>query len=94
MCLGKAQLEQLNSGDLSRVKELVSNTKQAFRELINMLDASRYPKARAYIENLSEYICTFFDWWIEHKQWVPMATNAVETAFSLVKNRIKRICRR
>lgn len=94
MSLDKAQLEQLRPEDVPRVKELADNTRQAFRELIHMLDPSRYPKARTYIENLSEHICTFFDWWIEHRQWIPMTTNAVETAFSLVKNRIKHIGRR
>lgn len=94
MGLDKAQLEQLKPEDVPEVKELADNTRQAFRELIQMLDPSRYPKARAYIENLSDHLCTFFDWWIEHKQWIFITTDAVETAFSQVKNRIKRIGRR
>lgn len=94
MRLDKAQLEELKPEDLPKVKELADITKQAFRELIRMLDPAQYPKARVYIENLSEHLCTFFDWWIEHKQWIPITTNAVETAFSQVKNRIKRIGRR
>jgi len=56
-----------------------------------VLDLTRYRKARYYIENLSEHLCAFFNWWIEHKKWIPITTNAAETAFSQVKNRIKHI---
>jgi hypothetical protein len=33
-------------------------------------------------------ISTFFEFWFEHQIWIPLTTNAVENAFSQVKNRI------
>jgi hypothetical protein len=52
------------------------------------LPEDKYPKARAYIKNLSKEVTTFFDFWFENKVWIPLTTNAIESAFSQVKNRI------
>lgn len=92
--LSKTQLEELSEEDLPRVKELADRTVQGFKELVEVLDAERYPRARVYVQNLSENIGTFFSWWLEKNEWIPMTTNVVESALSLVKNRIKRIGRR
>ena len=84
----KERLEQLEPEDLSKVKTLSDKTKQGFEEMLVLLDPEKYPKARVYIEHLSTSICTFFDWWLENKAWIPLNTNAIESAFSQVKNRI------
>lgn len=88
--LNRERLEELSGEDLTRVRELVEKTKDGFKEMLNVLDAERYPKARAYVENLLEGITTFFSWWIEKGQWIPINTNAIESAIS----RVKRIGRR
>jgi len=84
----RAKLEQLSSEDLPKVKALIEKTQQGFQEMIDFLSPERYPKARVYIENLSRSVTTFFSWWLERKTWIPLNTNAVESAFSQVKNRI------
>lgn len=90
----KETLEQLEPEDVPQVKKLVEKTTQGFGELLALLDPERYPKARVYIEHLSTSVCTFFNWWLENKAWIPNTTNAIESAFSQVKNRIWRIGRR
>ena len=84
----QARLEQLSPEDLPKVKTLIEKTQQGFQEMIELLNPERYPKARVYIENLSQNVATFFSWWLERKTWIPLNTNAVESAFSQVKNRI------
>jgi len=84
----KEKLEKLSPEDLSKVKVLAEKTKQGFKEMIDLLDSQRYPRARSYIENLSKDIATFFSWWLENKTWIPINTNAIESGFSQVKNRI------
>ena len=84
----RAKLEQLSSEDLLKVKAMIEKTQQGFQEMIDFLSPERYPKARVYIENLSRNVTTFFSWWLERKTWIPLNTNAVESAFSQVKNRI------
>jgi hypothetical protein len=34
------------------------------------------------------------DYWLQNKQWIPLNTNVIESAFSRITNRIKRIGRR
>jgi len=92
--LNKGKLEQLGSDDLPKVKALAEKTEQGLQEMIGLLDPKKYPKARIYIENLSHNVTTFFSWWLENKTWIPLNTNAIESAFSLVKNRIWSIGRR
>ncbi|MEA1964117.1 MAG: hypothetical protein U9O41_03205 [Candidatus Aerophobetes bacterium] len=84
----KEKIEELSPEDLPKVKDLAERTKQGFKEMIDLLDPQRYPRARSYIENLSKDIATFFSWWLENKTWIPINTNAIESGFSQVKNRI------
>lgn len=84
----KAKLEQLSSEDRPWIKALIEKTQQGFREMVDFLDPVKYPKARSYVENLSCNIATFFTWWLEKDAWIPLNTNAIESAFSQVKNRI------
>ncbi|NWF53059.1 MAG: hypothetical protein HXY47_08285, partial [Nitrospirae bacterium] len=74
--------------DLPKVKELAKKTEEGFKRLIDALPEDKYPTARTYIENLSKNVTTFFDIWFANKTWIPMNTNAIESAFSQVKNRI------
>lgn len=92
--LNKDNLEELSAEDAARVKELAERTHQGFRDMVEFLDPEKYPKARAYIENLSDNIATFFSWWLEKEAWIPLNTNAIESAFSQVKNRIWSIGKR
>ena len=62
--------------------------------MVDFLDPVKYPKARTYVENLSRNIATFFAWWLEKDAWIPLNTNAIESAFSQVKNRIWRVGKR
>jgi transposase-like protein len=86
--LSTKHLEHLSDEDRPRVRKMAEKTKQGFHELIEMLDPEKYPKARVYIENLSQSIDTFFDWWLETGEWIPWNTNAIESDFSRVKNRV------
>lgn len=70
------------------MKRLAEKTEEGFKELIDALPEEKYPTARTYIENLSKNVTTFFDIWFANKAWIPLNTNAVESAFSQVKNRI------
>ena len=92
--LTKKGLEDIKKEDMLKVKELADKTVKGFEDMIEVLDPAVYPKSRTYIENLSTSVSTFFTWWLDHKAWIPLNTNAIESAFSLVKNRIKRIGRR
>ncbi len=70
------------------MEQLSEKTKQGFTELIEALPEDKYPKARAYTKNLSKEVTTFFDFCFENEVWIPLTTNAIESAFSQVKNRI------
>jgi len=84
----KGGLEKLSEENLPKVKKLAEKTQQGFQEMIVLLDPKRYPRARSYIENLSQGVATFFSWWLEEKRWIPLNTNAIENVFSRIKNRI------
>jgi len=88
MNLTQSRLERLTPEDLPKVKELAEKTKEGFRQLIDALPEDRYPAGRAYIENLARNVTTFFDIWFANKVWIPLNTNAIESSFSQVKNRI------
>lgn len=88
MNLTRSRLEELTPEDLPKVKTLAKKTKQGFKELIEALPEEKYPTARTYVENLSKNVTTFFDIWFTNKVWIPLNTNAIESAFSQVKNRI------
>ena len=88
MNLTRSDLERLTPEDLPKVKRLADKTEEGFKELIDALPEEKYPTAKTYIENLSKNVTTFFDIWFANKVWIPLNTNAIESAFSQVKNRI------
>jgi len=94
MNLTRSELEKLAPEDIHKVKELAEKTEQGFKELIEALPQDKYPVARTYIDNLSNSVSTFFDIWFANKTWIPLNTNAIESAFSQVKNRIWAIGKR
>ena len=94
MNLNQVDLEQLTPKDFLRVKELAEKTEQGFKELIEALPEDNYPKARAYIDNLSRDVTTFFETRLAWGLWIPLNTNAIESASSQVKNRIWNIGKR
>jgi len=94
MNLTKSQLEQLRPEDRPQVEEIAHRTQQGFKDLLNALDPEKYPKARTYIQNLIHPVTTFFSWWLNRGEVIPLNTNAIETAFSQVCNRIKKVGKR
>jgi len=94
MNLTKSQLEQLRPEDRPQVEEIAHRTQQGFKNLLNALDPEKYPKARTYIQNLIHPVTTFFSWWLNRGEVIPLNTNAIETAFSQVCNRIKKVGKR
>lgn len=92
--LSQAQLEQLRPEDRPFIEQIIRKTKHGFHQLLQALDAKKYPKARTYIQNLMEPVTTFLSWWLKKGEVIPLTTNAIESAFSQVCNRIKRVGRR
>lgn len=92
--LTKNQLEQLRPEDRPLVKQIAHQTQQGFQQLLEALDEKKYPQARTYIQNLIQPVTTFFSWWLKKGKVIPLNTNAIESAFSQVCNRIKRVGRR
>ena len=94
MKLTKSQLESIRPEDRHIIEEIAENTNKGFQELLNTLDPNKYPKARTYIKNLIDPVTTFLGWWLDKGEFIPLTTNAIETAFSQVCNRIKKVGRR
>jgi hypothetical protein len=94
LSFSKERIEKLTEKDKENVREICERTETDFSELIDMLDPDQYPKARTYVQNLAGVVTTFFQWWLDHNEWIPFTTNLIENRFSQVKNRIKRIGRR
>jgi len=92
--LTKLQLEQLRPEDRPFVEQIANKTQQGFQDLLNALDPEKYPKARAYIQNLIHPVTTFLTWWLNKGEVIPLNTNAIESAFSQVCNRIKKVGKR
>jgi hypothetical protein len=92
--LTKDQLECLRPEDRPFIEEIFRKTKQGFIQLLEALDPKKYPKARVYIQNLMEPVTTFLSWWLKKGEVISLNTNAIESAFSQVCNRIKRVGRR
>ena len=92
--LSKDDLEALAPDDAPAVRKLVAAIRGGFAELLAALPAEKYPKTRTYLENFAGQAMVFFDYWLDHQRWIPITTNALESAFSRVVNRIKRIGRR
>jgi hypothetical protein len=92
--LTKELLEEVLPPEKELVVELVEEIKRGFKKLIDALDPEKYPKARAYMMNFYQNALVAFDFWLEGKGWIPLTTNAIESAFSRIVNRVKRIGRR
>lgn len=92
--LTRELLEKVLPPDKELVMELVEEIKSGFDKLIKALDPVKYPKARTYIVNFSKNALLVFEYWLEGKGWIPMTTNAIESAFSRVVNRVKHVGRR
>lgn len=92
--LNKARLEKLSLKDRETVEKLADQSRQGLEEIIKILDPNKYPKARSYLLNLKEDLFTFFDVWLETGEWIPLTTNALESGFSQVKNRLWSIGKR
>jgi hypothetical protein len=92
MQFSNASMEKLSDKDKPKIRTALRKTKESFAELIDMLE--NYPRARTYIDNLSQSVATFLDWWLKKGEWIPFTTNRIENHFSQVKNRIKRVGRR
>ena len=92
--LTQESLENVLPSDKELIGELVEEIKRSFDELIKLLDPEKYPKARTYIENFARNALLVFDYWLEGKGWIPMTTNAIESAFSRIVNRVKHVGRR
>ena len=94
MGLNKQTLEKLRPEDRPQIQSVLEQTREGFKELLELLTPEKYPKARAYIENLIKPVTTFLQYWLRHGKAIPLTTNAIECAFSQVSNRIKHIGRR
>jgi len=92
--LTREMVEELLPQDKKVVVQLVEEIKTGLKKLIKALNPKKYPKTRAYIENFSKNALLVFEYWLEGKGWIPLTTNAIESAFSRIVNRIKRIGRR
>jgi len=69
-------------------------TAQGVHGLLPALNPGRYPQARSSIQNLMEPVTTFLRWWRQTGEATPLTTSAIESAFSQVSNRIKRVGKR
>jgi len=76
------KMEEVLPPDKELVAELVEEIKRSFCKLIKALDPEKYPKAKKYITNFYKNSLVFFDLWLEGKGWIPLTTNATESAFS------------
>jgi hypothetical protein len=92
MRMRQTELESLQPQDRRHVQQLAEQTQQGFAQLLKALEP--YPKARTYIENLVKPVSTFLTWWLQKKEALPLTTNAIESHFSQICNRVKRIGRR
>jgi len=92
MRMSQAQLEKLKPQHRPHVRQLAQQSQQGFEELLKALEP--YPKAKAYIENLVRPVTTFLRWWLQKGEALPLTTNAIESHFSQICNRVKRIGRR
>ena len=94
MTLTQVDMEKLRPEDRPLVEQMVEKTQQGFEQLLQALDPQRYPHTRTYIENLMTPVTTFLTHWLDNGEVIALTTNAIESAFSQVNNRIKRVGRR
>ena len=90
--MSQAEVESLRPQDRRHLEQLAEQTQQGFEQLLKALEP--YPKARDYIENLIKPVTTFFTWWLQKGEALPLTTNAIESRFGQIGNRVKRIGRR
>jgi len=89
--LRQADLEALSPEDEPLVRKLVKAIRRCFRDLLRVLPNDKYPKTRTYVDNFSRQAITFFNNRLDRQNWIPFTANAIESSFSRVVNRIKRI---
>ncbi len=94
MTLTQGDMEKLRPEDRPVVEQMVEKTQQGFEQLLGVLDPQLYPRTRTYIEILMTLVTTFLQHWLDNGEVIPLTTNAIESAFSQVNNRIKRVGRR
>ena len=94
MTLTQNDMEKLRPEDRPLVEQMVEKTQQGFEQLLQALDPQCYPRTRTYIENLMAPVTSFLKHWLDTGEVIPLTTNAIESAFSQVNNRIKRVGRR
>jgi len=92
--LNQERLEKLADADRTKIEALADYSRKGLEEILKVLDPDKYPRARSYLNNLKENLFTFFDIWLETGEQIPLTTNAAESGFSRVKNRIWSIGKR
>ncbi len=92
--VNQAMMEKLEEKDKEKVGDLVNKSREGLEDILRILDPNKYSYTHAYIKNLKDNLFTFFDYWLEKKEWIPLTTNAIESAFSRVKNRLWSIGKR
>lgn len=86
-------LEEVFPPEKELVVVLVEEIKRGFDRLVKALDPEKYPKVRTFIDNFLKNALLIFEYWLEGKGWIPLKTNAIESAFSRIVNRVKRVGR-
>jgi len=92
--LKQGDLKQLRTSDRPLAIRLARDIERRFREFLKALQAEKHPKSRSYIENFYSHSLLFFDYWLEGKGCVPITTNIVKSAFSLIVKRAKWVAHR
>jgi hypothetical protein len=87
----RAQLEHLRPEDRPAVEQMLAKTAQGVHGLLQALNPGRFPRPGALSQNLMEPVTTFLRWWLQPGEAIPLTTSAIESAFSQVSNRIKRV---
>jgi hypothetical protein len=92
--LTKERLEKIDPADQETIQQLVQQTRQGFEQLLEALDQNKFPKTRTYIRNIYTHTMTFLDYWLQSSEWLLLNINAIESTFSRIANRIKRMGKR
>jgi hypothetical protein len=92
--LTQERLEEIEPDDIQTIRDLAENTRKGFEQLLEALDQNKYPKAKTYLKNLYLHTMTFLDYWTRTQRWIPLNINAIESAFSRITNRIKKVGKR
>ena len=92
--LTQERLEEIAPDDIQTIRALAENTRKGFEQLLEAMDQNKYPKARTYLKNLYRHTMTFLGYWMKTQHWIPLNINAIESAFSRITNRIKKVGKR